>query len=93
MNDNTRTLFEWYQEAKNRAELFLHELDPELEVEVEEDSISPYDGGDEYDTFVLFFSHASNPNLSWTMAVRPDEAFINNELEQVVRRIYFERVE
>ena len=93
MNDRPVSMFDWYQQARARAEQFLPELDPELEVDVEEDSISPYDGGDEYDTFVLFFSHASNPNLSWTMAVRPDEAFINDELEEVVRRIYFQRVE
>ncbi|CAI8018506.1 Penicillin acylase 2 proenzyme [Geodia barretti] len=94
MNENARrTLVDWDTRGTDRAEQFLPDLDPELEVDVEEDSISPYDGGDEYDTFVLFFSHASNPDLSWTMAVRPDEAFINNELEEVVRRIYFQRVE
>ena len=87
------SIFDWYQQARARVEQFLPDLDPELEVEVEDDSITPYDGGDEYDTFVLLFSHPSNPNLNWTMAVKPDEDFINDQLEEVVRRIYFERVE
>ena len=86
-------MFQWYQRARDRAQQFIPQLDPELEVDVEEDSITPYDGGEEYDTFVLFFSHPSNPNLNWTMAVKPDEDFINNELEEVVKRIYFQRVE
>ena len=87
------SMFDWYQQARARVEQFLPDLDPELEVEVEEDSITPYDGSDEYDTFVLLFSHPSNPNLNWTMAVKLDEDFINDQLEEVVRRIYFERVE
>ena len=86
-------MFHWYQQAQARVEEFLPDLDPELEVEVGEDSISPYDGGEEYDTFLLLFYHPSNPKLNWTMAVKPEEDFINNELEEVVRRIYFERVE
>ena len=47
-------MFDWYQQARARVEQFLPDLDPELEVEVEEDSIAPYDGSGEYDTFVLF---------------------------------------
>ena len=85
--------FDWYRKAQARAEQFLPDLDPDLEVDVEEDYITPYDGGEEYDTFVLVFSHPTNPNLNWTMAVKPEEEFINEELERVVRRIYFERVE
>lgn len=87
------SMFDWYRQAQARAEQFLPELDPELEVDVDEDYITPYDGGEEYDTFVLVFSHPNNPKLNWTMAVKPEDDFINNELEQVVRRIYFERVE
>ncbi len=85
--------FQWYQQAKARVEQFLPALDPELEVEVEQTSITPNDGGAAYDTFVLVFSHPSNPYLNWTMEVEPDEAFINNQLEEVVNRIYFQRVE
>ena len=87
------SMYDWYQRARARAELFLPGLDPELEVDVDEDTINPYDGGDEYETFVLVFSHPSNPRLNWTMAVKPEEEFIDGELEEVVRRIYFQRVE
>ncbi len=87
------SMFDWYQRARIRAEQFITDLDPELEVDVDEDYITPYDGGEEYDTFVLVFSHPTNPKLNWTMAVKPEEDFINTELEEVVKRIYFERVE
>ena len=93
MGESSMTMFDWYQRARARAEQFIVELDPDLEVDVDEDFITPYDGGEEYDTFVLVFSHPHNQKLNWTMAVRPDEAFISAELEEVVRRIYFERVE
>ena len=86
-------MFDWYHRARTRAEQFLPHLDPQLEVDVDEDYITPYDGGEEYETFVLVFSHPSNPNLNWTMAVRPEDNFIDNELEQIVRQIYFQRVE
>ncbi len=87
------SMFDWYQRARDRAEQFIQELDPELEVDVDEDYITPYDGGEEYDTFLLVFSHPTNPKLNWTMEVKPEEDFIANELEQVVRQIYFHRVE
>lgn len=86
-------MFDWYQRARVRAEQFLPDLDPELEVDVDEDYINPYDGGESYETFVLVFFHPTNPQLNWTMAVKPEEEFIETELEKVVRRIYFERVE
>ena len=85
--------YRWYHQAKARVEQFIPDLDAELEVEVEETSITPNDGGDAYDTLVLIFSHPSNPYLNWSMEVEPDEDFIDNQLEEVVRRIYFQRVE
>ncbi len=85
--------FQWYQQARARVEQFLPDLDGDLQVEVEETSITPNDGAAAYNTFVLVFSHASNDNLHWSMEVEPDDAFINNQLEDVVRRIYFQRVE
>ena len=85
--------YHWYHQAKVRVEEFLPGLDSDLEVEVEETSITPSDGGDDYKTFVLVFSHGSNPNLRWTMEVQANEEFIDHELETVIKRIYFERVE
>ncbi len=86
-------IFQWYQRACARVEQFLPELDEELAVDVDETSVTPYDGSDEFATFVLLFSHPTNPNLNWTMSVKPDADFIEHELEGVVRRIYLERVE
>ena len=85
--------YPWYHKANLRVEQFLHDLDPALEVEVEETEITPSDGGDNYMTSVLVFSHGSNPNLNWTMEVQENDEFIENQLEQIVRKIYFERVE
>lgn len=85
--------YHWYHKAKAQVEKFLSDLDHDLEVEVEETEIAPNDGGDDYETFALVFSHSSNPNLHWTMEVQANDEFIDNELENVVRRIYFARVE
>ena len=85
--------YSWYNRAKLRVEQFLPDLDYALEVEVEETEITPSDGGENYVTSVLVFSHDSNPNLHWTMEVHENDYFIDHELESVVRRIYFERVE
>ena len=87
------TTYDWYHKAKARVEEFLPDLDSNLEVEVEETSITPSDGGDDYQTFVLVFSHGSNSNLRWTMEVEANDEFIDHELEEVVKKIYFERVE
>jgi hypothetical protein len=46
-----------------------------------------------YTTFVPAFSHSSNPNLQGTMEVQLDEEYIEHELEQIVTKIYLERVE
>ena len=85
--------YQWYHRAKQRVEEFLPDLDRELEIEVEETSITLHEGGEEYQTFALIFSHASNPMLYWTMEVEPSEDFIDNQLEDVVRQIYFQRIE
>ncbi len=85
--------FDWYTRAKERIDRFLPDLDPDLEVEVDTDVITPLDGGPEYTTFLLTFTHASNPRLQWTMELRMDEDYIERELEATVRKIYFERVE
>ena len=69
------------------------ELDPNLEVELDTTVVTPNQGGEEYTTFVLVFSHSSNSNLQWTMEVEPNEDYIENELEQVVTNIYLQRIE
>ena len=87
------TPHDWYRRAQTRIEEFLPRLDEDLEVDVDTTVVTPDDGGAEYTTFVLTFSHPSNPNLQWTMEVRMDEEYIEHELEEVVTKIYLERVE
>ena len=85
--------FDWYSRAKSRIEEFLPRLDEDLEVDVDTTVVTPDDGTAEYSTFVLAFSHSSNSNLQWTMEVRMDDEYIEHELEEIVTKIYLERVE
>jgi hypothetical protein len=85
--------FDWYSRAKEQIEHFLPHLDENLEVDVDTDVITPNDGSAEYTTFVLAFSHPANPNLNWTMEIRMDDEYIEQELEKIVTKIYLDRVE
>ena len=85
--------FDWYQKAKEKIESFLPELDPNLEVDVDTTTVTLNQGDREYTTFVLVFSHQSNSNLQWTMEVEEEDFYIENELEKIVKDIYFQRVE
>ena len=85
--------YDWYHKAVEKLAAFLPGLDPNLEVELDTTVVTPNQGGDEYTTFVLVFSHSSNSNLQWTMEVEPNDDYIENELEQVVTNIYLQRVE
>ena len=84
---------DWYQKAKQKIESFLPELDPNLEVDVDTTTVTPNQGDDQYTTFVLVFSHQTNSNLQWTMEVEEEDFYIANELEKIVKEIYFQRVE
>ena len=84
---------EWYQKAKQKIESFLPELDPNLEVDVDTTTVTPNQGDDQYTTFVLVFSHQTNSNLQWTMEAEEEDFYIENELEKIVKEIYFQRVE
>ena len=84
---------EWYQKAKQKIESFLPELDPNLEVDVDTTTVTPNQGDDQYTTFVLVFSHQTNSNLQWTMEVEEEDFYIENDLEKIVKEIYFQRVE
>ena len=85
--------FDWYQKAKEKIESFLPELDPNLEEDVDTTTVTPTQGDEQYTTFVLGFSHQSNSNLQWTMEVEEEDFYIENELEKIVKDIYFQRVE
>lgn len=91
--DKTVIPFDWYAKAKQRIDGFLPDLDKDLEVDVDTDVITPHDGSAAYPTFLLTFWHPTNSKLNWTMEVRLDEEYIQHQLEQVVKQIYFERVE
>ncbi|MSQ06550.1 MAG: hypothetical protein EXR54_10180 [Dehalococcoidia bacterium] len=91
--DKTMIPFDWYAKAKARIDRFLPGLDKDLEVDVDTDIITPHDGGAEYSTFMLTFWHPTNPKLNWSMEVRLDEEYIQHQLEETVRKIYYERVE
>ena len=84
---------DWYQKAKQKIESFLPELDPNLEVDVDTTTVTPNQGDDQYTTFVLVFSHQTNSNLQWTMEVEEEDFYIENDLEKIVKEIYFQRVE
>jgi hypothetical protein len=43
--ENIMSQYKWYYKAKLAAEKFLPALDNNLDVDVEETSITPYDGG------------------------------------------------
>ena len=91
--DREMVPFDWYTRARERIERFLPGLDKDLQVDVDTDVITPSDGSAEYPTFVLAFWHPSNPKLHWTMETRMDEENIEHQLEEIVTKIYFERVE
>ena len=87
------TPYDWYHKAVEKLAAFLPGLDPNLEVELDTTVITPNQGGEEYTTFVLVFSHSSNSKLQWTMEVEQDEEYIENKLQQIVTDIYLRRVE
>jgi hypothetical protein len=86
-------LYDWYVRARERIEQFLPDLDKDLQVDVDTTLVTPNDGSAEYTIFALTFSHPSNPKLHWTMEIQMNEEYIEHELEQIVTKIYFQRVE
>jgi hypothetical protein len=86
------TASDWYELAKQKVDTFLVELDPELTVEVEQIGVKPYDQTDEYESYVLLFSHPNNDLLHWSMEITYSLDFIDTELENTIRSIYSQRV-
>ena len=81
---------EWYDTARAKIESFIRKIDPDLDV-----SLTPviiyHKEGKECDTLALSFDHKKNPDLNWTMEIRKDFEYIDNKLEEVIRKIYEER--
>jgi hypothetical protein len=89
--ENSMTPIDWYELAKQKVDTFLIELDPALQVEVEQIGVQPYDQTDEYESYVLLFSHPNNDLLHWSMEITHSLDFIDNELENTVRGIFKQR--
>jgi hypothetical protein len=81
----------WFELAQDKVLSFLPELDMDLNVGVETRTIYPYQG-EPYEGIVLSFEHDTNPGLIWTMDIGLDRDYIENDLENVVRNIYQERL-
>lgn len=80
---------EFYERAKTQAESFLSSIDPELQVEVVPVVVTPYDRTrTEYPTFALRFSDPRRPELSWTMEIEQDDAYLAKRFEGAVRRAF-----
>jgi hypothetical protein len=85
--------YDWYIRARERIDRFLPDLDKDLQVDVDTTLVTPNNGSAEYPLFALTFSHSSNLNLHWTMEIQMNEEYIEHELEQIVTKIYLQRVE
>lgn len=84
----------WYETARQKAESFLPNIDPELLVSVEKRKLSPDDPhSSPRDTVVLRFQHRTNSRVKWTMSIEPSREYIDNQLEQAVIKIYQEHKE
>jgi hypothetical protein len=85
--------YDWCIRARERIDQVLPDLDKDLQVDVDTTVVTPNDGSAEYTIFALTLSHHSNPNLHWTMEIQMNEEHIEHELEQIVTKIYLQRVE
>jgi hypothetical protein len=81
---------EWYEKACGRLESFLQELDPDLSVEVQASIIHPTKG-ESHEGWDLRFRHATDQKLEWTMQIQESDDYIENRLEEVVKKIYLTR--
>jgi len=79
-----------YENARSKAELFLENIDPALNVEVSSVVVTPKDG-EEYNAIVLRFTHNEDPSIKWTMEVEDNDDYLNNEFEKAVRTAYERR--
>ncbi len=81
---------QYYDLARRKAEGFLTDIDPDLAVGVEEVEVK-LDNGMKKRGFALKFLHPAHPELKWTMDITMSRSYINEELEDVVRKIYTQR--
>lgn len=80
---------EWYDTARAKAKSFLPELDPNLEVDVEERLITPVDKTKgRYTVLVLFFRSKNDPSFRWKMRISENHDYLDNRFRQAVERAY-----
>lgn len=79
----------WYIKAREKVESFLADIDPNLEVDIQRSIVTPDDPKkSEYSTDTLIFTHKTQPELRWTMEIEKSDNYINNRLEDIVRKVY-----
>ncbi len=78
----------WSEKAVEAAKNFIGKIDPDLRVNSEERIFTPKDGGKESRVFVLVFSHAKKPWISWSMNASQNEDYYVGDFEKTVRNIY-----
>jgi hypothetical protein len=81
----------WADMALRKALLFIPKIDKGLRVSVVDAKIAP-NRLETYSATVLHFSHGEHAYIDWTMDVGESENWIENEFENVVRKIYNEKV-
>jgi len=94
-NASVRELMEswpWYETARQKAESFLPNMDPDLFVSVEKRTFTPDDPkASSRNMVVLRFQHRTNPKVNWTMNIDANRNYIDDKLQEGVRKIYQER--
>jgi len=84
----------WYEKARAKAEQVIKGLDPEYVVTVQDSIVSPDDNDRaEYRTSALAFTSPRGPVFSWSMEVGMSEHYIQNDLPDVIKKIYARKQE
>ena len=82
-----------YAKAKDKAESFIHDIDPDLSVEVKTVDVTPEDESKEpYKTLALVFKSKKHPEIDWSEELDTNEEYLDNAFEFSVRRLYLQRM-
>ncbi|KAB2879094.1 hypothetical protein F9K33_10375 [bacterium] len=83
----------FYQRALEKVNSYIKEIDPDLRSEIASFTITPNDpSAEKYTTFALKFFSVSKPKLNWTMEIEQNDNYINNRLENIIKKIYKEQL-
>jgi|GEM_PF-1222275 len=85
-------ILEWYKKAKEKADRFIAEIDPDYSVEIVNTDSRSDNGTNVENSISLYFNHTKNSKLSWTMSIRMNDDYLNNRFEDVVKNIYNKRI-